>query len=449
MPRPSIETIIAGEIGAAAAQVAATVALLDGGATVPFIARYRKEATGGLDDIQLRALETRLVYLRELEARRETVLRSVTEQGKLTDALAAAIADAATRVALEDLYLPFRPKRRSKADIARERGLGPLAERILADRSVDPAKLARGFRSDEVADAKAALEGARDIVTEIMDETPDLIGALRRHLADRARLRSTAIRGKRTEGAKFGDYFEHEEKWATAPGHRILAMLRGAKEGILTLDIDVDLHDPAPVKPVEAMIARQFQIDMAGASPADLWLSAVVRWAWKNKIHGHLASEMIAAMKERADAEAIRVFARNLKDILLAAPAGAKATMGLDPGIRTGVKVAVVDATGRLVETETVYPFQPRNDLAGAAKTLAALMARHGVQLVAIGNGTASRETEKLAAEVIAALPGEKPVKVIVSEAGASVYSASERASREMPGIDVSLRGAASIARRL
>ncbi|RZM00493.1 MAG: RNA-binding transcriptional accessory protein, partial [Sphingomonas sp.] len=314
MARASIETIIAGEIGAAVGQVAAAVALLDGGATVPFIARYRKEATGGLDDIQLRALETRLVYLRELEARRETVRRSIDEQGKLTEALAAAIEGAATRVALEDLYLPFKPKRRTKADAARERGLGPLADRILGDRRVDPSKIAREFLTAEVKDAKAALDGARDIIAEKMDETPELLASLRRHLTDRGRLRSTALRGKRTEGAKFADYFEHEEKWATAPGHRVLAMLRGAKEGVLSLDIAVDAEDPAPVKPAEAMIARRFNIDMAGAAPADLWLSSVVQWAWKNKIHGHLATEMMVAMKERADAEAIRVFSRNLKD---------------------------------------------------------------------------------------------------------------------------------------
>ncbi len=447
--RPSIETIIAGEIGAGAGQVSAAVALLDGGATVPFVARYRKEATGGLDDAQLRTLETRLAYLRELESRRETVLRSIREQGKLTDALARQIEGATTRAVLEDLYLPFRPKRRTRADAAREKGLGPLAETILADRSADPAKLAARFLNDQVPDVRAALEGARDIVAETMAEMPALVGAIRNHLVTRARIRARVVKGKEEAGAKFSDYFDHEEKWATAPSHRVLALLRAAKEGVVSLDIEVDADDPSPVKPVEAMIARQFNVRISGGSPADEWLMGVARWAWRQKIHGHLSSEMMGTMKEGADAEAIRVFSRNLKDILLAAPAGAKATMGLDPGIRTGVKVAVVDATGRLVDTATVYPFQPRNDVAGASATLAKLIAKHNVELVAIGNGTASRETEKLAEGVIAALPGAKPTKVVVSEAGASVYSASEVASRELPGIDVSLRGAASIARRL
>jgi protein Tex len=447
--RPSIETIIAGEIAAAPAQVAAAVALLDGGATVPFVARYRKEATGGLDDAQLRTLETRLAYLRELEARRETVLRSIREQGKLTDALARQIEGAATRAVLEDLYLPFRPKRRTRADAAREKGLGPLAETLLSDRSADPAKLAARFVNDQVPDAKAALEGARDIVAETMAETPALVGAIRNHLVGKARIRARVVKGKEEAGAKFSDYFDHEEKWATAPSHRVLALLRAAKEGVVSVDIEVDADDPSPVKPVEAMIARQFNVRTSGGSPADEWLMGVARWAWRQKIHGHLSAEMMGTMKDGADAEAIRVFSRNLKDILLAAPAGAKATMGLDPGIRTGVKVAVVDATGRLVDTATVYPFQPRNDVAGASAALARLIAKHGVELVAIGNGTASRETEKLAADVIAVLPGAKPTKVVVSEAGASVYSASEIASRELPGVDVSLRGAASIARRL
>ncbi|WP_062205043.1 Tex family protein [Aureimonas sp. AU12] len=448
--RPTIEAIIAGEIGASAAQVASAVALLDGGATVPFIARYRKEATGGLDDIQLRALETRLASLRDLEARRDTVRRSISEQGKMTPALSVAIDAAPTRGVLEDLYLPFRPKRRSRADAARERGLGPLAERILTDRTVDPAALAAGFLGDQVADVKAALEGARDIVAETMAETPALVGAMRRHLVDKARLRARVVPGKEESGAKFSDYFDHEEKWASAPSHRVLALLRAAKEGVVTLGVEVDADDPSPVKPVEAMIARQFGINTAGGTAADAWLMSVARWAWRQKIHVHLSTDMMGSMKDGADAEAIRVFSRNLKDILLAAPAGAKATMGLDPGIRTGVKVAVVDGTGRLVDTATVYPFQPRNDVRGASTALAALMVRHGVELVAIGNGTASRETEKLAADVIAELPGAvKPTKVVVSEAGASVYSASEIASREMPDVDVSLRGAASIARRL
>ncbi|WP_427023840.1 Tex family protein [Aureimonas ureilytica] len=448
-PRPSIDSLIASEIGAREAQVTAAVALLDGGATVPFVARYRKEATGGLDDAQLRTLEVRLTYLRELESRRETVLRSIREQGKLTDALSRQIEGATTRATLEDLYLPFRPKRRTRADAAREKGLGPLAETLLTDRSADPEALARRFLGDQVADTKAALEGARDIVAETMAETPALVGAIRTHLVSKARIRAKVQKGKEEAGAKFSDYFDHEEKWASAPSHRVLALLRAQKEGVVSLDIEVDADDPSPVKPVEAMIAREFRVKTQGGTPAERWLMDVARWAWRQKIHGSLSNEMMATMKEGADAEAIRVFSRNLKDILLAAPAGPKATMGLDPGIRTGVKVAVVDGTGRLVDTATVYPFQPRNDVAGAMMALAGLIEKHKVELVAIGNGTASRETEKLAADVIAKLPGAKPTKVVVSEAGASVYSASEIASRELPGVDVSLRGAASIARRL
>ncbi|WP_062231679.1 Tex family protein [Aureimonas sp. N4] len=448
-PRPSIDSLIAAEIGAREAQVAAAVALLDGGATVPFVARYRKEATGGLDDAQLRTLEVRLTYLRELESRRETVLRSIREQGKLTDALSRQIEGATTRATLEDLYLPFRPKRRTRADAAREKGLGPLAETLLTDRSADPEALAKRFLGDQVADTKTALEGARDIVAETMAETPALVGAIRTHLVAKARIRAKVQKGKEEAGAKFSDYFDHEEKWATAPSHRVLALLRAEKEGVISLDIEVDADDPSPVKPVEAMIARQFGVKTQGGTPAERWLMDVARWAWRQKIHGSLSNEMMATMKEGADAEAIRVFSRNLKDILLAAPAGPKATMGLDPGIRTGVKVAVVDGTGRLVDTATVYPFQPRNDVAGAMMVLAGLIEKHKVELVAIGNGTASRETEKLAADVIAKLPGARPTKVVVSEAGASVYSASEIASRELPGVDVSLRGAASIARRL
>ncbi|WP_062219521.1 Tex family protein [Aureimonas sp. D3] len=448
-PRPSIDSLIAAEIGAREAQVTAAVALLDGGATVPFVARYRKEATGGLDDAQLRTLEVRLTYLRELESRRETVLRSIREQGKLTDALSRQIEGATTRATLEDLYLPFRPKRRTRADAAREKGLGPLAETLLTDRSADLEALAKRFLGDQVADTKAALEGARDIVAETMAETPALVGAIRTHLVAKSRIRAKVQKGKEEAGAKFSDYFDHEEKWATAPSHRVLALLRAEKEGVISLDIEVDADDASPVKPVEAMIARQFGAKTQGGTPAERWLMDVARWAWRQKIHGSLSNEMMATMKEGADAEAIRVFSRNLKDILLAAPAGPKATMGLDPGIRTGVKVAVVDGTGRLVETATVYPFQPRNDVAGAMMVLAGLIEKHKVELVAIGNGTASRETEKLAADVIAKLPGVKPTKVVVSEAGASVYSASEIASRELPGVDVSLRGAASIARRL
>ena len=447
--RPAIETIIAREIGARPEQVAAAAGLLDGGATVPFIARYRKEATGGLDDVQLRALETRLAYLRELEARRTAILKSVRDQGKLDDKLAASIQSAATRVELEDIYLPYRPKRRNRADAARERGLGPLAERILADRSVDPAALAASFVTDEVPDEKAALEGARDIVAETMAENAALVGEIRNHLVAKAQLRARVVKGKEETGAKFSDYFDHMEKWASAPSHRVLALLRAENEGVVSVDIEVDADDASPIKPVEAMIARHGNVRISGGTKADEWLLGVARWAWRSKVRPHLTNELMATMKEGADAEAIRVFARNLKDLLLAAPAGAKATMGLDPGVRTGVKVAVIDATGRHVDSATVYPFQPRNDVRGASAKLAELIERHQIELIAIGNGTASRETEQLAAEVIKALPGRKPVKAVVSEAGASVYSASELASKEMPDVDVSIRGAVSIARRL
>ncbi|MAU97819.1 MAG: RNA-binding transcriptional accessory protein [Fulvimarina sp.] len=449
MTRPSLETTIAREIGARVEQVAATVGLLDGGATVPFIARYRKEATGGLDDVQLRTLETRLTYLRELEARRQAVLKSIREQGKLDAALTAAVMNAASRVELEDVYLPYRPKRRNRADAARERGLGPLAERILTDRSVDPARLAASFVTADVPDVKAALEGARDILGETMAENPALVGEIRSHLIARAQLRSRVVKGKAEEGAKFADYFDHTEKWASAPSHRVLALLRAQNEGVVTVDIEVDADDPSSVKPVEAMVARHNAIPTAGGKAADEWLLGVVRWAWRVKIRPNLTAQMMAMMKEGADGEAIRVFSRNLKDLLLAAPAGAKATIGLDPGIRTGVKVAVIDATGRHVDSATVYPFQPRNDVAGASARLVELIAKHDIALIAIGNGTASRETEQLVADVIKGLPGRKPIKTVVSEAGASVYSASELASKEMPDVDVSIRGAVSIARRL
>ncbi|MFG1396588.1 Tex family protein [Roseixanthobacter pseudopolyaromaticivorans] len=443
-----IAQIIAREIAARPAQVNAAVGLLDEGATVPFIARYRKEATGGLDDTQLRTLEERLSYLRELEQRRESVLKSISAQGKLTDELSAKIAAAATKAELEDLYLPYKTKRRTKAEIARERGLGPLAEAILADRASVPAELAARFLSADVPDTKAALDGARDILVETFAENAELIGRLRAHMQANAVLRAKVIDGKEEAGAKFRDYFDHSERWATVPSHRALAMLRGRNEEVLSLDLDVDADDPAPVKPVERMIAQAYGISAAGG-PGDAFLRDVARWAWRVKLSLHLSIDLMTSMTERAEEEAIRVFARNLKDLLLAAPAGARATMGLDPGIRTGVKVAVVDQTGKLIATSTVYPFQPRNDITGASAELAHLIRKHNVELIAIGNGTASRETEKLAADVISALPAPKPKTVVVSEAGASVYSASATAAAEMPDVDVSLRGAVSIARRL
>ncbi|MBP2235091.1 uncharacterized protein J2Z31_001583 [Sinorhizobium kostiense] len=442
-----IATIIASEIKATAAQVAAAVELIDGGATVPFIARYRKEATGGLDDTQLRVLSERLTYLRELEARRVSILDSVRGQGKLTDELEGKIAAAATKAELEDIYLPYKPKRRTKAEIARERGLGPLAEAILADRSIAPADRAADFLDAEVPDVKAALEGARDIIAESMTENADLLGRLRNYMRETAFLRAKVVDGKHEAGAKFSDYFDHSERWATAPGHRALAMLRGWNEEILSVDIVVDQVELSPHKPVERMIAAAY--DVGGQMPGDKWLLDVIGWTWRVKLSLSLSLDLMRELRERAEEEAIRVFARNLKDLLLAAPAGSRPTMGLDPGIRTGVKVAVVDGTGKLLDTSTVYPFPPKNDLRGTQAELATLVRKHKVELIAIGNGTGSRETEKLVADMLAQMPAPKPTKVIVSEAGASVYSASETAAAEFPNLDVSLRGAVSIARRL
>ncbi|QRG08369.1 RNA-binding transcriptional accessory protein [Xanthobacter dioxanivorans] len=453
-PSELIARIIAAEIGARPAQVTAAVALIDEGATVPFIARYRKEVTDGLDDTQLRTLEERLSYLRELEARRAAVLSSIEGQGKLTDELSGKIAAATTKAELEDLYLPYKPKRRTKAEIAREKGLGPLAEAILADRSVAPAERASAFLTEQVPDIKAALDGARDILVETFAENADLVGRLRTHLKANAVLKARMAEGKEEAGAKFRDYFDHSEKWATAPSHRVLAMLRGRNEEMLTLDLVVDEDATTPVKPAERIVAEAYAIPLANGAPADGFLLEVARWAWRVKLSLHLTVELMGEMRERAEEEAIRVFARNLKDLLLAAPAGSRATMGLDPGIRTGVKVAVVDGTGKLIATSTVYPFQPRNDVQGASAELASLIRRHNVELIAIGNGTASRETDKLVADLLGLLPPPEPprklpIKVVVSEAGASVYSASATAAAEMPDIDVSLRGAVSIARRL
>ncbi len=442
-----ISLVIAAEINARPDQVKAAVGLLDEGATVPFIARYRKEVTGGLDDTQLRTLAERLTYLREMEARRAAIADSITTQGKMTDALAASLAKATTKAELEDIYLPYKPKRRTKAEIARERGLQPLADAIWANRRADPQALAAAYIKDDVPDVKAALEGARDIVAETMSENAALVGRLRNHMKEKSFLRARVVTGKEEAGAKFSDYFTHDERWANVPSHRALAMLRGWNEEVLTLSIDVDADDTSPVKPAQRMIAGEFGIGSAGA--ADQWLMEVAGWCWRVKLSSSLSLDLMRDLRERAEEEAIRVFARNLKDLLLAAPAGGKATLGLDPGIRTGVKVAAVDATGKLLETATVYPFQPRNDISGAMATLAGLIRKHRIELIAIGNGTASRETEKLAAEVINTLKDAKPQKVVVSEAGASVYSASETAAKEFPGLDVSLRGAVSIARRL
>ena len=442
-----LAALIAAEINSKPEQAAAAIGLLDEGATVPFVARYRKEATGGLDDTQLRLLAERLVYLRELDARREAILSSVREQDKLTDELEARIAGAATKAELEDLYLPYKPKRRTKAEIAREQGLGPLADTILADRAAVPATHAEAFLGENVPDVKTALEGARDILAEQFAENADLVGRLRAYMRERSVLRSRVAEGKQEAGAKFSDYFDHAERWATVAGHRALAMLRGRNEDVLQLDIEVDADDTAPIKPVERMIAEAYAIGRQ--LPGDQWLTEVAGWTWRVKLSLHLWLDLMRELRERAEAEAIQVFARNLKDLLLAAPAGSRATMGLDPGIRTGVKVAVIDGTGKVLATTTVYPFPPRNDVRGTQIELAALVRQHGVELIAIGNGTGSRETERLVAEMLSALPAPKPLKVIVSEAGASVYSASEAAAKEFPGLDVSLRGAVSIARRL
>ena len=444
---------IAAEIGCRPAQVEATVALLDEGSTVPFVARYRKEATGGLDDTQLRTLEERLGYLREMEARRAAVIESIRTQGKLTPELEAKLAKAGTKAEIEDLYLPFKPKRRTRAEIAREKGLGPLAERILADRSVDPKALAAGFVTEEVADVKAALDGARDILTEQFAEDAALVGRLRAHVQTGARLRSKVNEGKEQAGEKFADYFDHVERLADVPSHRALAMLRGRNEEVLSLEVEVDADDTAPVKPVERIICEAFGIELPSAtrrpSAADQWLFDVARWCWRVKLSLSLSIEVMGALRERSEEEAIRVFAHNLQDLLLAAPAGTRPTLGLDPGIRTGVKVAVVDATGKVVDTTTVYPFPPKQDVQGTLATLKHLIQKHKVELVAIGNGTGSRETDRLVSHLIGEMAGPKPIKVVVSEAGASVYSASALAAAEMPTLDVSLRGAVSIARRL
>ncbi len=445
----TITTRIAAELGVKNEQVAAAVELLGEGATVPFIARYRKERTGGLDDTQLRKLEERLGYLRELEDRRATVLKSVGEQGKLTPELERAIRTAATKVDLEDLYAPFKPKRRTKAQIAREAGLEPLADALLSNPGLNPDAEAAKFIDGEkgVSDTKAALDGARAILIERIGEEAKLVGQLREWLWATGVITSKVAKGKETEGAKFSDYFDYRQPIREIPSHRALALLRGRNDDILTLDLDVE-PDPARPHPAELKIMAAFNIADRGRL-ADRWLIDTVKLAWKAKLHISLAVDLLVRMKEGSDSAAIDVFKSNLKDLLLAAPAGPRVTMGLDPGIRTGVKVAVVDQTGKVLDTATVYPHEPRNDWAGSLATLGALCIRHKIEVIAIGNGTAGRETDKLAGELIKKLPDAKLTKVMVSEAGASVYSASELAAAEFPGLDVSLRGAVSIARRL
>jgi uncharacterized protein len=448
----NINQKIAQELGVRAEQVEATVTLLDGGATVPFIARYRKEATGALDDAQLRTLEERLGYLRELEDRRKAILESVREQGKLDAALEASILAADSKARLEDIYLPFKPKRRTKAEIAKEAGLEPLANQLMAESGTDPKVVAEAYVNAEkgVADAAAALDGARAILVERFDEDADLIGSLREEVWTNARMASKVRDGKKTEGEKFADYFEFSEPLTKLPSHRILAMFRGEKEEILDLQIQAEAEAPPPGVPsaYELKIMKRFGIaDLKRAG--DRWLVDTVRWAWRTKIQVHLNIDLRMRLWNAAETEAVRVFASNLRDLLLAAPAGTRVTMGLDPGFRTGVKVAVTDATGKVVDTAVIYPHEPQRQWNESLATLGRLAMKHRVELIAIGNGTASRETDKLAAELVKGLAELKMSKIVVSEAGASVYSASAFASQELPELDVTLRGAVSIARRL
>ncbi len=456
--------LIAKELGVGPHQVAAAVALLDEGSTVPFISRYRKEVTGNLDDTHLRTLEERLLYLRELELRRAAILASIEEQGKLTDALRGTIEVAATKQTLEDLYLPYKPKRRTRAQIAREAGLEPLADGLFADPTLDPELEAtkylnvkpasEGVEAINVPDAKSALEGARDILVERFAETAELLATLRTRLWDQGVVTSTVMKGKETaEEEKFRDYYAYSETIRTIPSHRALALFRGRTLGVLKIDLGLgEALDAVVPHPCIATIAAHVGIEDRGRR-ADTWLMGVCDWAWRVKMHLQLSVELLVQLREAAEAEAIKIFGRNLHELLLAAPAGSKAVLGLDPGIRTGCKVAVVDATGKLLETTTIYPLQPRNDWQGSLAILARLAVQHGVELISIGNGTGSRETDKLAIEVIKLVAGHKPeqkvAKIVVSEAGASVYSASAFAAAEFPELDVSLRGAVSIARRL
>ncbi|ADU47987.1 Tex family protein [Intrasporangium calvum] len=450
---PSIEQRIAEELGVRRGQVQAAVGLLDGGATVPFVARYRKEVTEGLDDAQLRSLEERLGYLRELEERRRTVLASIDEQGKLTDELRTQLLAAETKARLEDIYLPYKPKRRTRAQTAKESGLEPLADGLLGDPTVSPLAAAAAFvdASKGVADAAAALDGARAILVERFAEDADLVGVLRERMWSRGHLTAKVRAGKEAEGAKFSDYFDFSEPFPKMPSHRILAMLRGEKEEVLSLTVDplppADGPATGPTE-YERAIAARFGISDRGR-PADAWLGDTVRWAWRTKLLVHLGIDLRMRLRRSAEEEAVRVFAANLRDLLLAAPAGTRATMGLDPGFRTGVKVAVVDATGKVVATDVIHPHVPQNQWDRSIATLARLCGDHHVDLIAIGNGTASRETDRLAQDLVKRHPDLKVTPAVVSEAGASVYSASAYASEELPGLDVSLRGAVSIARRL
>jgi len=442
---------IAAELTCRPEQVSAAVGLLDEGSTVPFIARYRKEVTGGLDDAQLRTLEERLGYLREMEDRRAAILKSVADQDKLTPELEKQLKEADSKARLEDLYLPFKPKRRTKAQIAREAGLEPLADGLLTDPSRDPEAEAAGFVDAEkgVADVKAALDGARQILMERFAEDPELVGGLREAVWSEGWVSSRVVDGKQEAGAKFSDYFDFAEAISKVPSHRALALFRGQREEVLSLTLHPGRpDDDQAVASMIGRIARRFGIVEAGR-PADKWLADTAAWTWKVKLSLHLQLDLMGRLRGEAEDEAIRVFAGNLRDLLLAAPAGPRPTLALDPGYRTGVKVAVTDATGKVVETATIYPHEPKRQWDESIRTLAVLCDRHKVELIAIGNGTASRETDKLAGELIGKFPDAKLTKVMVSEAGASVYSASAFASRELPELDVSLRGAVSIARRL
>ncbi|WP_018311392.1 Tex family protein [Cupriavidus sp. UYPR2.512] len=451
-----IVSLIAAELSVQPRQVAAAVALLDEGATVPFIARYRKEVTDNLDDTQLRNLEERLLYLRDMEDRRAAILASIQEQGKLTPELQAAIEAAETKQTLEDLYLPYKPKRRTRAQIARECGLEPLAQALLADPTLDPqaeaAKYVNGNPTADggVPDVKAALDGARDILSEQFGETAELLGKLREHLWTNGVVASTVMDGKETaEEEKFRDYYSYSETIRTVPSHRALALFRGRNAGVLMVKLGLGEEQDAMVPhPCEGMIARHVGVQNLGR-PADKWLGDVCRWCWRVKVQPHLETELLTQLRETAENEAIKVFGRNLHELLLAAPAGPKSVMGVDPGIRTGCKIAVVDSTGKLLDTATIYPHEPRRDWNGSLATLARLAKQHNVALVSIGNGTASRETDKLVQDLMKQMPELKLTKIVVSEAGASVYSASELAAKEFPDLDVSLRGAVSIARRL
>ncbi|WP_267087221.1 Tex family protein, partial [Xanthomonas sacchari] len=445
-----IANTIAAEIGAQPAQARAAIALLDEGASVPFIARYRKEVTGGLDDTQLRNLEVRLTYLRELEERRAAVLASIAEQGKLSDELRAEIVAADTKSRLEDLYLPYKPKRRTRAQIAREAGLEPLADGLLADPSQVPETFAAGFVDADrgVADVKAALEGARAILMERWGEDAALVGELRTWLGEVGVIRARVAEGKEQEGAKYRDYFDHAEALAKIPSHRLLALFRARREEIVYLELDPGSEAEAGHQYAEGRVALRAGIANQGR-PGDRWLLDACRLTWRAKLHMHLLLDLFNQAREKAEAEAIAVFGDNLQDLMLAAPAGPRVTLGLDPGIRTGCKIAVVDATGKLLATDTIYPHEPRRQWDQSLHTLRQLCTQHGVELIAIGNGTASRETDKLAADLIKQNPQLKLEKIVVSEAGASVYSASEFAAKEFPQLDVSLRGAVSIARRL